>query len=450
MSDNKKSFKYVVVGAGNAAGYAARQFTLNSAEENSVAIIGEEPYLPYERPALSKAVLVNSKVRLPGFHTSVGGGGDRQTEEWYASNSIATILSSRVTSIDATSLTATLSDESTIQAEEAMIVATGASPIRLTRTPGHDLKGIYYLRNYDEALSLFDGLQECKGKNVAVIGGGYIGMEVAAAAIIVGCKVTMVFPESHMMSRLFTPEIAAYYEKLYESKGVKFEKDGALGQEFLGDGTNVTGVRVKRGDTEFEVAADLIVVGVGARPETGLFKDVADIDERGGVIVDSKLQTSVKGLYAIGDIATFPLKMYGDRQVRVEHVQNCRDMAKHVVDVVMGKTEDAYDYLPYFYSRIFHMAWQFFGDCDNAECIVVGSMDAEVLSGWGPESEGTHPQLLAVWIGEGGIAQGVFMESPSGDQTESMKKVAIERRSVDVDALKGCESVEDGWKILLA
>lgn len=450
MSDDNLNYKYVVVGAGNAAGYAARQFIENGVSKGEVCIIGDEPVAPYERPALSKAVLVNEKVRLPGFHTCVGGGGDRQPPEWYEQNGIDTMLSCSVKKLDVNEKRVELEDGRAVVASEAVIVATGASAIRLSRNPGHDLNGIYYLRNNEDALALYDALQANIGKSVVIIGGGYIGMEVAAAAVNVGCEVTMIFPEKHLMERLFTPEIAAPYEQLYHDKGVTFVKDGAMAKEFIADdsGSSVAGVVVMRKDDHDQVvSASLVVVGVGARPETSLLKDQVDMDDRGGVIVNSSLQTSADNVYAIGDIASFPLKMYDDKQTRMEHVQNARETAAHVVNAIVKGDTNPYDYLPYFYSRIFHMSWQFFGD-NSGDCHLVVGIDGSVLVDWS-ESKGSHPQMLAAWLSSDGVVQGIFMESPSTEDTANMKKVVRERPTVDVEQLKSCSSVQDVWKLLL-
>lgn len=450
MADENLNYKYVVVGAGNAAGYAARQFVENGLSKGDLCIIGDEPVAPYERPALSKAVLVNEKTRLPGFHTCVGGGGDRQPPEWYEEHGIDTILSCRVNKLDVNEKRAELEDGRVVVASEAVIVATGASAIRLSRNPGHDLEGIYYLRNNEDALALYDALHANIGKSVVIIGGGYIGMEVAAAAVNVGCEVTMVFPEKHLMERLFTPEIAAPYERFYHDKGVTFVKDGALAKEFMADdsGSSVAGVVVNReNDHDQVVSASIVVVGVGARPETGLVKDQVDMDDRGGVIVNSSLQTSVDNVYAIGDIASFPLKMYGDKMTRMEHVQNARETAAHVVNAIVKGDTESYDYLPYFYSRVFHMSWQFFGD-NTGDCHVIVDMDGAVLNDWS-EDKGPHPQMLAVWVDSDSVLQGIFMESPSSDDTANMKKVVRDQPKADVEQLKNCSTVADVWKLLL-
>lgn len=441
-------FKYVIVGAGNSAGYAARQFVSAGLQPDTLCIIGDESVVPYERPALSKAVLVNENVRLPGFHTCVGSGGDKQPPDWYDSNSVTLRLSQRVNSIDAKAKSASLADGSTISATEALIVATGASAVRLSKVPGNDLSGVCYLRNYNDALKLFDALQGTKGEPVVIMGGGYIGMEVAAAAVTVGCKVTMVFPEEHMMSRLFTPEIAEKYEAVYRAKGVHFVNNGALGKAFVANdsGSAVSAVTVGRdGADDEDVPASLVVVGVGARPETDLLRDQVEFDDRGGIIVNGQLQTSVDGVYAIGDIATFPVKMYGNRQARMEHVQNCRDMAEHVVNVIVKGDRSDYDYLPYFYSRVFGLSWQFFGD-SAGECILV--CDASTDDMVNAVMNGSDiPQMLAIWVDDG-VVQGIFMESPTSDNTANMKRVARERPSVDTDKFSKCDSVSDAWSLL--
>lgn len=427
------SYKYVVVGAGNAAGYAASAF-VDAGVKSDLCIIGEEPVAPYERPALSKAVLMKAAVRLPGFHTCVGGGGDCHPPEWYTENGIDLRLGKTVTDLDVDKKTATLDDGSTVTATEAMILATGASPIRLTRTPGHDLKGIHYLRQNDEAVALYDALQANIGKTVIVVGGGYIGMEVAAAALTVGCKVTMIFPEEHLMPRLFTPEIAVHYEKYYKERGATLINHGRLCKAFLGDDEGkVRGVMTcQQGQEDKEVEGSLVVVGVGARTNTTLFKDKLNMDERGGVIVDSTLKTSAEGIYAIGDIATYPLKMYGDRPVRMEHVQNARDSAKHAVNAIVSESAEPYDYLPYFYSRIFDLSWKFYGD-SVGDCVVVGDFS---------------PKLLAIWV-EGDNVKGLFMEHASDEETANMKKIAREGCTVDVEEFRKCKTTDEGWALLL-
>jgi monodehydroascorbate reductase (NADH) len=155
------------------------------------------------------------------------------------------------------------------------------------------------------------------------------------------------------------------------------------------------------------------------------------MDKQGGVVVDCTLKTSVDGVYAVGDIATFPLKMYGGRPTRVEHVTNARMTAAHAVRAAVSGSKDEYDYLPYFYSRVFGLSWQFFGD-NVGDCVVVGDFD---------------PTLAAFWIKDGKVV-GVFCESPSDENTASMKKVAVSQPSGDADKLKAANSVDAAFAML--
>lgn len=415
-----------------AQGYVAREFAERGVSPGELCLVGDEPVLPYERPALSKAVLMKENVRLPGFHTSVGGGGSRQDAAWYESFGIETRLGERVESVDTATRTLKTSNDKSIIATDALVLATGASPIFLSRLEGASLAGIHYLRDNTQAVELYGALQAARGKTVLVVGGGYIGLEVAAAAVTVGCKVKLIFPETHVMPRLFTPEIATHYEKVYKDKGVEFLNNGRLCKAFVGDDNgHVRAIRFCKDGEDDEIAGDLVIVGVGARANTALYKDQLKMDERAGVIVDGSLRTSAEGVYAIGDIATFPLKMYGGRMARMEHVVNARQTAKHVVGAILG-SEEPYDYLPYFYSRVFDLSWKFYGDNDG-DCVVVGDF---------------KPKLLAAWIKDG-VVNGIFMESPSDEDTASMQKIARARPSVDVAKLKAAGSADEALALLV-
>lgn len=424
MADSK-IYRYVVLGCGNAAGYAAREFVTCGAAPGEVALVGDEPALPYERPALSKAFLTNSAVRLPGFHTCVGGGGERQNQDWYDEKGVATLTGSRVVGVDFATKELSLESGGKVVASEALILATGADPIRLDKMPGGTLDNVLYLRNNADGLVMAEKLQANVGKDVLVVGGGYIGMEVAAAAATVGCKVTMVFPEEHIMPRLFTPAIAEYYEKVFTDLGVKMLNKGRVCKAFLDNGSGaVRGALICKDSEEEELEASLVVVGVGARAATSLF-GALEGDGRGGVVVDSSMKTSVSGVYAIGDIATFPLKMYGGRPARVEHVGHARSSAAHAVRAICGKEPGEYDYLPFFYSRFASVSWKFYGD-SAGESVVVGDF---------------NPKLAAFWVEDGKVV-GVFCEKPEDDDDAVMKKIAIEKPAASIEKIKAAGGVD--------
>uniref|UniRef100_A0A7S3EI57 FAD/NAD(P)-binding domain-containing protein n=1 Tax=Rhodosorus marinus TaxID=101924 RepID=A0A7S3EI57_9RHOD len=356
-----KVYKYLILGGGNAAGYAARALAARGLAKSEAAIVSKEAVAPYERPALSKAFLfADPPARLPGFHTCVGGGGDRQGPEWYAENGIDLILNEEIVAADlaAKKLSSKLGTEFGF---DKLIIATGCSPIVLNKLQGSDLKGIHYLRENADALELYEALHAHKGEEVLIVGGGYIGMEVGAAASIIGCKPKLVFPEEHVMPRLFFSEMGEKYEEFYKEKGVQLFNHGYLCEAFLGDESgNLTGIKVCKDEKKETLTGKLCVIGVGARPNVQLFSGqvlnyyqlrslgalgyerievsrsalIMQVEmEMGGIKVDGKFESSVKDVYAIGDIATFPLKMYDGKLTRMEHVAHARQSAAHVVDV---------------------------------------------------------------------------------------------------------------------
>jgi len=269
-----KMYKYLILGGGNSAGYAARELVAKGVGKSEAAIVSKETVAPYERPALSKAFLfADPPARLPGFHTCVGGGGERQGPEWYKDNGIDLILGEEITSADLGEKKLNSVAGKTFQYEK-LIIATGCMPVILSKLEGSDLKNIYYLRENADGLELYDALHSHTGQEVIVVGGGYIGLEVGAAASIVGCKPKLVFPEDNVMPRLFFPALAQKYEEFYKSKGIKLIHKGPMCEAFLGDdGGSVRAIRVKNGDKTQEIEGRMCVVGVGARPNTQLFKD---------------------------------------------------------------------------------------------------------------------------------------------------------------------------------
>jgi len=410
--ENYSKCDYLVIGGGNAAGYLAKAFAEEGVKPGKLMIISEETVMPYERPALSKAFLTNDQVRLPGFHTCVGSGGDRQDETWYADNKIPVVTGCKATEIDL--------DKKTVHTEggrsfgyKKLVLATGADAARL-RCEGADLLGVHYLRSHDDGLRLVTGMDmalQSQSKQAVVIGGGYIGMETAAALSTVGLSVTMVFPEQWALSRIMPKPLAKFYEDYYKQRGIKFVKSSALVSSFKGENGKLSGVELANGAV---VPADLAVVGVGALPRSELVREKLTMSS-GGIVVDGRFQTSAPDVYAIGDIAHFPLKKYG-RSQRMEHVAHARASAAHCVKSILHPDETPdYDYLPYFYSRVFGLAWKFYGD-NIGEVVIVGSM---------------KPFLLALWIREEVDAKGrrqvngVFLES-GGDPKydELIRKVA--------------------------
>ncbi|KAL6559224.1 hypothetical protein OROHE_006593 [Orobanche hederae] len=404
----EKSFKYVIIGGGVAAGYAAREFAKQGVKPGELAIISKEAVAPYERPALSKAYLFpEGTARLPGFHVCVGSGGERLLPEWYTEKGISLILSTEIVKADLASKTL-ISAAGDFFKYQILIIASGSTVIKLTDfgVKGADAKNIFYLREIDDANKLVEAIKGKKTGKAVIVGGGYIGLELSAALKINNIDVSMVYPEPWCMPRLFTADIAAFYEGYYANKGISIIK----GTVAVGFDTNengeVTDVRLKDGRV---LEADIVVVGVGGRPLTNLFKGQVE-EEKGGLKnnTDSFFKTSVPDVYAVGDVATFPLKLFNEIR-RVEHVDHARKSAEQAVK---GTSIEEYDYLPYFYSRAFDLSWQFYGD----------NVGETVLFGDSNPASPTH-KFGTYWIKDRKVV-GVFLESGTPEENKAIAKVA--------------------------
>lgn len=429
------SKKYVIVGGGNAAGYAACAFTEHGVQAGNLCIISKEKVPPYERPALTKAYLFpldKNPARLPAFHTCVGTGGPCQTNEWYKEKGIEVLYDTSVTGIDINSRTVSTSSGASIEYGN-LLIATGSIASRLPESIGGKISGVHYIREVEDADALVESFQ--KSRKLVVIGGGYIGMEVAAAATGWKLDTTMIFPESHIIPRLFTHTIAANYEGLFQQNGVKLLKGLSVKRIISGDGGNVSAVELSNGTV---IDADTVVVGIGAKPVISPFEDSGIGIIEGGIAVDGQFRTSTPGIWAIGDVATFPLKLYG-RTTRVEHVDHARKSARHCVESLLQIRSDPYDYLPFFYSRIFEYPgsprkvwWQFYGD-NAGEVVEIGDF---------------NPKYAAFWIDSGKL-KGVFLESGNSEEFSALPKLARQQPFLDPKILKKASSVEDALNITL-
>ncbi|GMP96365.1 hypothetical protein CsSME_00045043 [Camellia sinensis var. sinensis] len=425
--------EFVIVGGGNSAGYAARTFVEHGMANGKLCIVSKEAYAPYERPALTKAYLFppdKKPARLPGFHTCVGSGGERQTPEWYKEKGIEMLYEDPVTAIDIEKQTLTTNSGKLLK-YGSLIVATGCTASRFPEKIGGNLPGVHYIRDVADADSLISSLE--KAQKVVVVGGGYIGMEIAAAAVGWKLDTTIIFPENHLLQRLFTPSLAQKYEELYQQNGVKFLKGVSIKNLEVGSDGCVAAVKLENGTT---IEADTIVIGIGAKPAVSPFETLPLNTTVGGIQVDGQFRTSVPGIFAIGDVAAFPLKMYG-RIARVEHVDHARRSAQHCVKALLSSQTDTYDYLPHFYSRVFEYEgsprkvwWQFFGD-NVGDTVEIGNFD---------------PKIATFWIDSGKL-KGVLLESGSPEEFQLLPKLARSQPFVDKAKLESASSVETALQI---
>ncbi|XP_050123006.1 monodehydroascorbate reductase, chloroplastic/mitochondrial isoform X2 [Malus sylvestris] len=426
--------EFVIVGGGNAAGYAARTFVEHGMADGRLAIVSKEAVAPYERPALTKGYLFPSDkkpARLPGFHTCVGSGGDRQTPDWYKEKGIEMFYEDPVTNVDIEKQTLTTNSGKLLKFG-SLIIATGCTASRFPEKIGGNLPGVHYIRDVADADALVSSLE--KTRKVVVVGGGYIGMEVAAAAIGWKLDTTIIFPENHLLQRLFTASLAQRYEEFYQENGVKFVKGASIKNLEAGADGRVNYVKLEDGTT---IEADTVVIGIGAKPAVGPFESVGLDSSVGGIQVDGLFRTRIPGIFAVGDVAAFPLKMY-NRIARVEHVDHARRSAQHCVKALVSAQTDTYDYLPSFYSRVFEYEgsprkiwWQFFGD-NIGETIEIGNF---------------NPKIATFWIDSGKL-KGVLLESGSPEEFQLLPKLARSQPIVDKAKLQNASSVEEALDIV--
>lgn len=414
-----RAFAYVILGGGVAAGYAALELVRHGdgVSPGELCIISDEAVAPYERPALSKGYLLpRGAARLPAFHTCVGANDELLTEQWYKDHGIELVLGTRVVSADVRRKTLLTATGETIS-YKTLIVATGARALKLEEfgVTRSDATNVCYLRSLEDADKMVGVMRSCHGGNAVVIGGGYIGMECAAALVANDIKVAMVFPRKHCMDRLFTPKIAEFYENYYAAKGVTFIKEARVTYFETSSDGKVIGAILRDGR---RLPADMVVVGIGARANTGLFDDQLAM-EKGGIKVNGRMQTSDAAVYAVGDVAAFPVALLGGDVRRFEHVDCARRTARRAVAAILERPDAAaeqgemgFDYLPFFYSRVFGLSWQFYGD-NVGEPVHFG--DFSVPAG----AAGRRPKFGACWV-SGGLVAGVFLEGGSREENEAV------------------------------
>jgi 3-phenylpropionate/trans-cinnamate dioxygenase ferredoxin reductase subunit len=330
----------VILGAGHAGGTAAavlRQYGY----EGPITLIGEEPIPPYQRPPLSKAWL---KGEADADSLAL------KPLEFYAESNIDFRPNLRAVKLAREARTVTLSDASEV-GYDILIIATGARPIRLP-IEGKDLAGVLVLRSAADAEALKSALGP--GKRLAVVGGGYIGLEAAASGRALGAEVVVIEREARLLARVACEQLSSFFQTQHEAHGVEFIL-GATVTGFLGEAGRITGVRLDDGRV---LACDAALVGVGAAPNDELAQD-AGLETARGIVVDLEARTSDPAIFAIGDVAHRPLPLY-DRMFRLESVPNALEQAKQVASAITGRPAPANE-TPWFWSDQYDLKLQIAG-----------------------------------------------------------------------------------------
>lgn len=403
-SGQQERTAYVLVGGGLAAAKAIEGIR-ESDRDGAVVLVAEEDRLPYERPPLSKAALKGEEPMETAF---------THDRDWYTEQHVELRLGNPATSLDTDKHELTLADGAVL-AYDRLLLATG-STARALKVPGADLDGVLYLRQMQESEALKKRLTE--GARLVIVGAGWIGLEVAAAAREAGATVTVIEPQAAPLLAVMGEEVGGWFADLHRSHGVEF-RFGEGVERIEGD-TSVSGVVTSSGDT---VPADAVVVGVGITPNTGL-ADGAGIAVDNGVVTDPALRTSAEGVWAAGDVANWRSTAL-ETNLRVEHWANAQDGGLAAGRSMAGQ-DVTYDPIPFFFSDQYDVGLEYAG-------YVPRGSGAEVVLRGDPSSN----EFMAFWV----VPQGDGVRVLAGmhvnvwDTIDDVQRLVRDRTVVDRDRL---------------
>lgn len=387
----------VIVGAGLAGAKAAETMRTDG-YDGPIMLIGQEPHRPYERPGLSKALLRGERdLESISVHDP----------EFYAAHDIELRTGIRVAAIHAGAATVETESGETI-AYGQLLLATGSRPRRL-RIPGAELDGIHLLRTIDDATTLHGAI--AAAEHVAIVGGGWIGSEVAASARQLGKEVTLIDPMSVPLQRAMGIEVGSIYRDLHDEHGVDLRPATTV-ESFTGNDT-VSMVHTSTGD----IAADVVVVGVGATPRLELAES-AGLTLDNGISVDEFLRTSNSRIFAAGDIASAWNPTLGTR-LRVEHWSNALNQGIAAGHTMAG-TPTSYGRLPYFFSDQYDLGMEYTGHAPHWDQVVF-------------RGDLSEREFIAFWLDDGTIV--AAMNANIWDVTDSLTSLVHSRASIPADVL---------------
>ena len=341
----------VVIGAGQ-AGLQTIMSLRQTGYEGDITLVGDEAFLPYQRPPLSKAYLSGNMERERLF---------LKPDEFFTENNVTLKLNTSVESLDAAAKSVTLSNGETLSFEYA-VIATGSRPRQLN-VPGRELANIFNLRGMAD----IDAMQPhfVEGKKLVVVGGGYIGLEAAAVAAGMGLSVHVLEAAPRLLARVAEPEISDFYTRIHQAHGVTLVTESQM-TGFVGDGA-VSGVEMADGSI---IDADIVITGIGILPNVEI-AETAGLAVENGIVVNEVGQTSDAHIFAAGDCTSHPNDLLG-RTMRLESVPNAIEQGKAVASAICG-TPKPYHQVPWFWSDQYDVKLQIAG--------VPTQIDSKVLRG---------------------------------------------------------------------
>ena len=329
---------FVIVGGG-LAGAKAAETLREDGFDGRLVLIGDEAERPYERPPLSKEYLRGETAEKPYVHG----------EDFYAEREIELWTSARVTGVDAGRGELRLEGDRRL-GYDRLLLATGAEPRRLD-VPGAELAGILYLRTVADSERIAERFE--RGRRVVVVGSGWIGAEIAASARMKGCEVTMIEMATLPLERVLGPEVGQIYLDVHRDHGIEFLPETTV-ERFEGEGSLE---RVLTRDGAL-IETDVAVVGIGVTPRVQL-AEAAGLRVENGILVDERLESSVPGVFAAGDVANAHHPFY-ERRLRVEHWANALNQGPAAARAMLGEPV-SYDEIPYFFSDQYETGMEYAG-----------------------------------------------------------------------------------------
>jgi 3-phenylpropionate/trans-cinnamate dioxygenase ferredoxin reductase subunit len=393
----------IVIVGGGLAGARAAEGARAAGYEGPVRIIAAEDAMPYIRPPLSKEFLIGT-----GTREAI----DVHPADWYGEHRVQVLRGIRATALDLQAHRVRLDDGRDL-GYDRLLLATGSAPRRWPGA-GADLKGVHMLRTIDDSLALRE-LFEPGGRRIVLIGAGWIGLEVAAAARGYGNEVAVVAPEAVPLEAAIGSTAGEVFARLHRDHGVDLRMSTKV-EGIVGDGGRVTGVAVEGGEV---VPADAVVVGIGAVPLTGL-ADAAGIEVENGVTTDAGFRTSADDVYAVGDVASVYQPFLG-RHLRTEHWATAENQGPAAGRSMAGEAIE-FDEPPYFYTDQYDLGMEFSGY-------------APLMAGVEPVLRGDVPgrEFIAFWLADDRVVAG--MNVNAWDVNEQVQQFIRSRARVDVDRL---------------
>ncbi len=395
--------EHILIAGGGLAGATAAKTLRSEGFQGRITVVCAENEQPYLRPPLSKEFLLGKAGEDTVPVLAAG---------WYRENDVELLLGDAVATADPAAHTAQLGSGTELQFGK-LLIATGAQPRRIP-LPGSDLAGVTTFRTFNDSRRLKEELSG-GGRNVVMIGSGWIGMELAAAASSYGNTVTLLGLEDVPLSMAIGPELGGFFRKLHEKHGVKFRLPASAAE--------ISGTEGKAGavvtDSAEVLPADLVVVAVGVVPDTAL-AEAAGLEIRNGIVVDSSLRTSSPDVFAAGDVANALHPFTGDHH-RSEHWSNALNGGKVAAKAMLGQ-DAKLDVVPYFYTDQFDVSMEYWG----YPTLAAGS--APVIRGTLEDNS-----FLAFWLRDGAVVAGMSINQQRVQKP--VKALISGRIPVDVDRL---------------